>query len=582
VSPAAPAPRTGAPGQARPAFVALLATLLLAVLVEGALALFAALGGGAARWVAAVRPGLLYAGLGAAVYAAARLRREGSGWRRGRAEAVAAARTVGGIALGICLADQVLRALLPDGLLPGTADSAIDAAVQSVLLAVFGAVLSTLLYLPTRALLLAWRAWGRLRRRRVLWSLTHGQLSVTLVVAAALAVFATFLDYHHRAALAVPASKGDAGAALGEVIDRLAVAAGSLLSTSAVLVLGIVVPATLISVVVLRQATRRLEHLTTATAALRAGDLTARVPVSGEDEVARLQGDFNAMAADLEGAMHDLRAERDTVARLLQDRRELVVAVSHELRTPVATLRAYLDSSLDRPPDAPDAPPLPLRQDLEVMAREAVRLQRLIEDLFVLSRAEAGRLSLTLEAVDTGPLLQRCAAAAAPLAWERGRVDVIAQPPPRPLWASADPGRLEQVVRNLLANAVRHTPPGGLVLLTAAPSPPGPGAPAGVVLQVKDTGEGIPAADLPRVWERFYRGPPSPSREGDAGAGLGLALVKELTEAMGGTVTVESAPGAGSVFAVRLTAAPGPGAPEPTASGAATPEPAAPGAAPRA
>jgi signal transduction histidine kinase len=334
-----------------------------------------------------------------------------------------------------------------------------------------------------------------------------------------------------------------------------------------VLILGVVVPATLISVVVLRQAIRRLEDLTTATAALRAGDLTARVPVAGEDEVARLQEDFNAMAADLEGAMRDLRAERDTVARLLQARRELVVAVSHELRTPVATLRAYLDSSLDGPPDAPNAPPLPLRQDLEVMAREAVRLQRLIEDLFVLSRAEAGRLSLALEPVDTGPLLERCAAAAAPLAWERGRVDVIVQPPPQPLWARADPGRLEQVVRNLLANAVRHTPPGGLVLLTVTPTAPGPTDPGGgVVLQVKDTGEGIPAADLPRIWERFYRGShPTATSAGDAGAGLGLALVKELTEAMGGTVTVESAAGEGSVFAVRLTAAPGPAAPTPAA-----------------
>ena len=126
------------------------------------------------------------------------------------------------------------------------------------------------------------------------------------------------------------------------------------------------------------------------------------------------------------------------------------------------------------------------------------------------------------------------------------------------MWVSADPGRLEQVVRNLVANAVRHTPPGGLVLLTAAPGDARSGgrspgcAPRDVVLQVKDTGEGIPAPDLHRIWERFYRG--TTAREGDAGAGLGLALVKELTEAMGGTVTVESAAGKGSVFAVHLPA----------------------------
>ena len=134
-------------------------------------------------------------------------------------------------------------------------------------------------------------------------------------------------------------------------------------------------------------------------------------------------------------------------------------------------------------------------------------------------------------------------------------MEVLAEPPPLPLRALADPGRLEQVVRNLVANAVRHTPPGGVVLLTAAP------ADGVVIVEVKDTGEGIPPADLSRIWERFYRG--SHTRELDSGAGLGLALVKELTEAMGGAVTVQSTPGEGSVFSVRLPAAPQPAAPAP-------------------
>src|SRR5206468_1266585 len=153
--------------------------------------------------------------------------------------------------------------------------------------------------------------------------------------AAGLATLFTALDFHSRATMGVSApavESGDAGAALGVVLDRVAVAAATLVVTSAVLIAVLVVPATLISVFVLRRATRRLEDLTAAAGALRAGDLGARVPVGGEDEVARLQADFNAMAADLEGAMGDLRAERDTVARLLQARRELVAAVSHELR----------------------------------------------------------------------------------------------------------------------------------------------------------------------------------------------------------------------------------------------------------
>ena len=523
--------------------------------------------GGAFLVAAALRPALLYAGLGGALAGAIRLRLDGAGWRRLGAEALAGLLTVTAVAGAVGLADLVLDALVPRASSTRSSGdpigAAVEASIQSVLLAGFAGTLSALLYVPARGIRLAWPAWGRRRRRHVLWSLTHVQLMVTLCIAAGLAAAFTMVDYHNRSVSGVSfpsLGMGDAGDALGQVMDRLVLTAGTLLVTSTFLIAVIVVPATLISVVVLRRATRRLEHLTTATAALRAGDLSARVPVSGEDEVARLQGDFNAMAADLEGAMGALRAERDTVARLLQARRELVASVSHELRTPVATLRAYLDSALDGAPSgqpygAPagaldGGPPPALRHDLEVMSRETVRLQRLIEDLFVLSRAEAGRLPLTLEAVETGPLLDRCAAAAAPLAWERGRVEVLAGPPTRPLWALADPGRLEQVVRNLVANAVRHTPPGGVVLLTAAP------AEGAVVIEVKDTGEGIPPADLSRIWERFYRG--SLTRELDSGAGLGLALVKELTEAMGGAVTVQSTPGEGSVFSVRLPAAPRP------------------------
>jgi signal transduction histidine kinase len=611
----------------RPGTEAFLITLGLALLFQVLLIILTLWWPGDSWWPAALRPALLYAGLGGALAGAIRLRLDGAGWRRLGTEALAGLLTVTAVAGAVGLADLVLDALVPKAAPTSSSGdpfgAVVEASIQSVLLAGFAGTLSALLYVPARGIRLAWPAWGRLRRRHVLWSLTHVQLVVTLVIAAGLAAAFTMVDYHNRtrSGVSFPSiGMGDAGVALGQVMDRLVVTAGTLLVTSTFLIAVIVVPATLISVVVLRRATRRLEHLTTATAALRAGDLSARVPVSGEDEIARLQGDFNAMAADLEGAMGALRSERDTVARLLQARRELVASVSHELRTPVATLRAYLDSALDGQPsgvpaDALDGgPPPALRHDLEVMSRETVRLQRLIEDLFVLSRAEAGRLPLTLEAVETGPLLQRCAAAAAPLAWERGRVEVLAGPPPRPLWALADPGRLEQVVRNLVANAVRHTPPGGVVLLTAAPGgadAPGEGPAKGegdegdeVLVQVKDTGEGIPAADLSRIWERFYRGAPAPvegawgprpgrgdqsrssaasdrgrgaeqrptregvqqrshTRELDSGAGLGLALVKELTEAMGGAVTVQSTPGEGSVFSVRLPAAPTPAAPAP-------------------
>ena len=135
--------------------------------------------------------------------------------------------------------------------------------------------------------------------------------------------------------------------------------------------------------------------------------------------------------------------------------------------------------------------------------------------------------------------------AMAPLAWQTGRVEVVSDIPAHLPPVLADPVRLDQVLANLLRNAIRHTPPGGLVAVRAFVDS------NAVRFDVCDTGEGIPAEDLPHIWERFYRGANGRSRD-SGGAGLGLALVKELTEAMGGSVSVESAPDQGACFTVRL------------------------------
>jgi signal transduction histidine kinase len=513
---------------------------LALLLIAASLAIPAQQGRGAV-----LRPGLLYVALCGALLGALRLRRAAGGWRRQVRYEVGAA-TVLALAVwaGVWTIDSAATPLFA----PPRADpswSPIAAAVQGGLLGGFAAALAALAYAATRGAALAWAAWNRLRHTRLIWCMTHAVLVVALVLAVGFAAVVTAMDFHARGTAAVPAEPGGAGAALAQVLDRFLAAAAILLVFSAGAVLVVLPPTLLLAYGVLRPVTRRLEGLAAATGALRAGDLAARVPVGGEDEVARLQADFNAMAADLEQAMAEVQAERDTVARLLQARRELVAAVSHELRTPVATLRGHLDSAREH---WDGAPPATLRDDLEVMAGETEHLQRLIEDLFTLSRAEVGRLPLAIAPTDVGALLRRSAAAAAPLAWERGRVEVLAETPPNPAPARADAGRLEQVVRNLVANAVRHTPPGGLVLLTAA------AADGAVVVQVKDTGEGIAPEDLPHVWDRFYRSGSARDRD-RGGAGLGLALVKELTEAMGGTVGVESALGQGSTFTLRLPAA---------------------------
>ena len=289
----------------------------------------------------------------------------------------------------------------------------------------------------------------------------------------------------------------------------------------------------LVAYLLSRRLVVRLERLGRAAEALRAGNLAARVAVSGNDEVAQLQESFNNMAAELE-------AERDRVVGLLAARRQLVAGVSHELRTPVATVRGYLEAALQRngivPPD--------LRTDLETMEREVGRLQRLIDDLFTLSRAEVGRLSVRSEPTNVSVVVQHLVDTQAPLAWHQRRVQVLAElggnvPPAR-----ADAERLEQILSNLVNNAIRHTPPGGLVAAVVAAEPDR------VRIEVRDTGAGIPFDELPRVFERFYRG--TASDDGRGGAGLGLALVKELVEMMGGTVDVTSTPGEGSCFTVRL------------------------------
>jgi len=394
-----------------------------------------------------------------------------------------------------------------------------------------------------RGLLIGWPAWDRLRRSRLLWSLTHAQLVASLVIAVVVTLFVMAGALPQiESEISFPEELPGPAAAVAWVIISILATVSLLITLFLLISLVLILLVTVLSRPVLKRTTRRVEELASAAGALRAGDLTTRVPVAGEDEVARLQADFNAMAAELERTMQELAAERDTVAHVLQSQRELVAAVSHELRTPVATLRGYLESALEH---WHEEPPPSLRADLAIMARETEQLQRLIDDLFTLSRVEAGQLPLRLEGVDVGTVLRRCADAAAGLAWERSRVEVLVEVTPDLPPAHADAARLEQIVRNLLANAVRHTPPGGLVLLGAERDGDA------IVVQVSDTGEGIAPEDLPRIWERFYRGAGARD-DARGGSGLGLALVKELTEAMGGSVAVESTPGQGSRFTVRL------------------------------
>jgi signal transduction histidine kinase len=399
-------------------------------------------------------------------------------------------------------------------------------------------------YLVARLGVRLWLWWNRVRRRRMLWGLTHAHLVVVAlaVVIGALVLF--LVAYLRQPGALFPERPGDPFVLLlDELVRRVFPAAAVVIFFVLAALFAMLPPSALFSYLVARRTTQRLERLTEATSALRRGDYDARVEVVGEDEVAQLQADFNAMAEELEQTLHALETERDKVARLLEARRELVATVSHELRTPVATVRGYLDSLQEGWEE--DAPPTTLHHDLAIMEQEMTRLQALIEDLFTLARAEVQGLTLEVGETDVGEIVRRRVDAFAPLAWNRERVEVVAELPPELPPALADPGRLEQVLTNLLRNALRHTPPGGIVAVVARAEE------ESLCLEVCDTGEGIAPEELPHIWERFYRGEKARSRDA-RGAGLGLALVKELTEAMGGTVDVESTPGQGSCFRVRL------------------------------
>jgi signal transduction histidine kinase len=371
--------------------------------------------------------------------------------------------------------------------------------------------------------------WNRLRRKYLHLALTHAHVMVvvlgllSLILLIEVGLIFNFRSHGWLTSL--------------EVVPTLFF----LLGLGTIPVVVIVPPSALFSYIVMKRTTDRVRMLAVATSTLRQGDYTIRVPVVGEDEVAQLQENFNAMATDLQRAMRDLQSERDRVAALLQERRELIANVSHELRTPVATLRGYLETTLLH---WHEMAPTSLHQDLQVMEGEVTQLQTRVEELFMLARAELGHLQLCCEPTDVGTIIRQIVDGSAPLSWRSSKIEVVAEIPPELPLVQADTQRLEQSLRNLLHNALRHTAPGGIIALTAEVDEDT------LMLHVKDTGEGIDAADLPHIWERFYQ--TEGTRQKGGGTGLGLALVKEWIEGMKGSVAVESVRDEGSCFTLRL------------------------------
>jgi signal transduction histidine kinase len=267
--------------------------------------------------------------------------------------------------------------------------------------------------------------------------------------------------------------------------------------------------------------TRPLREMTTAAKAMARGDYSRRVRATSRDEVGQLATAFNQMAADLAAAD--------------RQRRELIANVSHELRTPIFALQAVLENVVDGVSD-PDT--------LRTALAQTERLGRLVTELLDLSRIEAGVQPLDLEPFDVADFLTAAVREAEVAAGAAGR-DVRFVVHAEPGKAMADPGRLHQVVANLLDNAARHSPPGGTVTAAARRDP------GRLVIEVTDEGPGIPPDQRARVFERFTRG----ERAGHSGGtGLGLAIAQWVVELHGGDVCVVDAPAPGCRIRVTLPA----------------------------
>jgi len=289
----------------------------------------------------------------------------------------------------------------------------------------------------------------------------------------------------------------------------------------------------IVGLVLSRSISQPLTKLTAASRAVASGDLSVRVPTHYPGEAGELALAFNNMTEEL--------------ARADELRRNLTADVAHELRTPLSVIRGKLEGVLD---GVYSATP----EHLEPVLEEIQLLTHLVEDLRLLAQAEAGQLSLEKRAMDMGDVLRDAQVNFAPQAADRGVTLALDLPTELPE-VMADWHRIAQVLGNLLTNALRHTPQGGCVTLsaTAAPSRSGEAGGDMVEVTVADTGTGIPPEDLPYIFERFWRGEKSRSRAG-GGTGLGLAIARQLVEMHGGTIRVESTPGAGSKFRFTLPA----------------------------
>jgi signal transduction histidine kinase len=292
------------------------------------------------------------------------------------------------------------------------------------------------------------------------------------------------------------------------------------LLVAAILAAGVAVALT---VILSRRVLHPVAALTQAARRMESGDLSQRVQVHSGGEIGELAQAFNAMA--------------EALNRNEKLRRNMVTDIAHELRTPLTNIRGYLEA-------LHDGMLRPEPETIDLIYDESLLLNRLIQDLQELAMAEAGQLHLEEQPLQIDDVIDQAATMHQPAAAQKD-VQLQANLPQHLPAVYADQRRVAQILRNLVRNAIQHTPAGGSVCLTADVHPDT------VEVHVRDTGRGIDSDHLPYLFERFYRADPSRSRA-TGGAGLGLAITRQLVEAHGGSIHAESTPGEGATFSFTL------------------------------
>jgi len=307
------------------------------------------------------------------------------------------------------------------------------------------------------------------------------------------------------------------------------------------------IPGILLAAFFARYFSRRLGKIIDYASTLATGDFSARLANQGNDELGILGRQLNETGEKLQRMFEELQREHVELEKMERVRKDFVINVSHELRTPLASIQGYTETLLDGALDDKENNV----RFLNIIRQNAERLARLTADLLTLSRLELRTQQLQIAGYALNPLMEECLDTLRPIASKKS-IELRFEPAAAETQVLCDSEAIHQVMTNLLDNAIKYTPEQGVITVSAVPVSDASGS-GMMEVRVRDSGQGIPADDLPRLFERFYRVDKARSRA-LGGTGLGLAIVKHLVRSMGGDVRVESVVNEGSTFSFTLPA----------------------------